>query len=281
MPRSDRATRHPEPATRDALGFPGGGDDDIWGSAPYEQFSALHAGAVSHLLRRLPSARGLRWLDVGTGTGEVALPAAAAGARVTGCDLSPGMIESARRRAAGTGLGITFDVADARAMPYPDASFDVITASFSVNLVPDHAALAAEFARLCAPGGTLGLVTVLPERGQAEVFAAMLRYLPEFPADGPDPYAWADRGYAGRLLGQEFELSFEEGDTPQPGRSGEAMWQAMADAYGPAHRLVTSLATGRAAVLAAEVAAVYERYRRPDGTISMPRPYLIITGRRR
>ena len=281
MPRSDPGTRHPEAATRDALGFLGGGDDDIWGSAPYERFSALHAGAVSHLLRRLPAPRGLRWLDVGTGTGEAALPAAMGGARVTGCDLSPGMIESARRRAAEAGLAITFDVADARAMPYPDASFDVITSSFSVNLIPDHAGLAAEFARLCAPGGTLGLVTVLPDRGQAEVFAAMLRYLPQFNADGPDPYAWADRGYTGGLLGEEFELSFEEGDAPQHGRSGTGMWQLMADAYGPAHRLVTSLDAGRAATLAGEVASVYERYRTPDGTISMPRPYLIITGSRR
>jgi SAM-dependent methyltransferase len=255
--------------------------DDVWGEAPYERFSGQHAGAIEHLLRLLPSGPGVRWLDVGTGTGEVALPAAVQGAAVTGCDLSPGMIATARRRAAEAGLDISYDVADAQALPYPDASFDVVTSCFTINLVPDHAVAARELARVCRPGGTLGLVTVLPDRGQAEVFGVLLRYLPPLPEDAPDPYAWADRDYLHRLLGDAFELAFADGDAPQGGASGAAMWDLMASAYGPAHHLLASLDPDSRAELSRGVVAVYEGYRTPAGDISMPRPYLVVTGTRR
>lgn len=251
---------------------------DVWGSAPYERFSGQHYGAVKHLIDLLPVTKGERWLDVGTGTGEVALPAALAGARVTGCDLSPGMIAKADRRAAELQLDVRLDVADAQALPYPDASFDVVTSCYSLNLVTDHEAAATELARVCRPGGRLGLVTVLPDRGQAEIFGVLLRYLPPMPADAPDPYRWADRDWLQKVLGCHFELSFAEGDAPQRGPSGEAMWELMASCYGPAHQLVSGLAAGSRAELARDVVAVYEGYRTPAGEISMPRPYLIITG---
>lgn len=257
-----------------------GRTEDVWGSAPYERFSGQHYGAVRHLLEVLPPGPGQRWLDIGTGTGEVALPAALAGATVTGCDLSPGMIAKANRRAAELQLDVAFDVADAQALPYPDASFDVVTSCYTLNLVADYEAAASELARVCRPGGRLGLVTVLPERGQAEIFGVLLRYLPPLPADAPDPYVWADRDYLQKVLGDHFELSYQEGDAPQRGPSGEAMWELMASCYGPAHQLVRGLDEAARAELAQGVVAVYERYRTPEGEISMPRPYLIITGTR-
>lgn len=251
---------------------------DVWGSAPYERFSGQHYGAVKHLMTLLPVEPGQRWLDVATGTGEVALPAALAGAKVTGCDLSPGMIAKADRRAAELQLDVRFDVADAQALPYPDASFDVVTSCFSLNLVSDYEAAAAELARVCRPGGRLGLVTVLPDRGQSEIFGVLLRFMPPMPPDAPDPYLWADRDYLQKVLGDHFELSYAEGDTPQRGPSGEAMWDLMASCYGPAHQLVVGLDEASRAELARGVVAVYESYRSPTGEISMPRPYLIITG---
>jgi SAM-dependent methyltransferase len=255
--------------------------DDVWGEAPYERFSPGHAGAVAHLVRLLPDPAGLAWLDVGAGTGEVALLAAAGGATVSGCDSSAGMLATARRRAAEQGLDIDYQYGDATALPYPDASFDVVTASFVLNLVADPDAAAAEVARVCRPGGRLGMLTVLPDRGQAEVFAVLLRYLPTPGPDDPDPYAWADEQVLERLWGGSFELSYVDGDDPQRGESGTAMWEQMVTAYGPAHRLAIRLDPRRRDELAAGVTAVYDRYRTDAGTVEMPRPYRIVLGTRR
>jgi SAM-dependent methyltransferase len=171
-----------------------------------------------------------------------------------------------------------FDVADAQRLPYPDASFDVVTSCYTLNLVADYEAAARELARVCRPGGRLGLVTVLPDRGQAEIFGVLLRFMPPMPPDAPNPYLWADRDFLQKVLGDHFELSFSEGDAPQRGPSGQAMWELMASSYGPAFQLVGGLDAESRAELDRDIVAVYEGYRTPDGEISMPRPYLIITG---
>src|SRR5918994_6266607 len=89
-----------------------------------------------HLVARLAPSRGELWLDVGAGTGAVALRAAQAGAHVTGVDLSPVMVDTARRLAGGQGVGIRFDVGDAERLPYDDASFDVVAPRSGSSSLP-------------------------------------------------------------------------------------------------------------------------------------------------
>jgi ubiquinone/menaquinone biosynthesis C-methylase UbiE len=158
---------------------------------------------------RLAPGRGERCLDVGTGTGAVALLAARAGARVTGVDLSPVMVDTARRLAGEQGVGIRFDVGDAERLPYEDASFDVVAFALGVFLAPDHAAAGRELARVCRPGGRLGVVAwrVEPE--------AERMHAPFWPAREPgagDRRDWGCEEYAAELLGQEFEVEFEDGE---------------------------------------------------------------------
>src|SRR5688572_15589842 len=90
----------------------------VWGSGPYEQISEHLAIAHEHLLRSVEARPGDRWLDVATGTGEIAIPAAQAGARVSGQDLAPALIEEARERARDAGVSIDFEVGDAESLPY-------------------------------------------------------------------------------------------------------------------------------------------------------------------
>ncbi|HEX2412740.1 MAG TPA: methyltransferase domain-containing protein [Solirubrobacteraceae bacterium] len=111
-----------------------------------------------HLVARLAPRRGERWLDIGTGTGAVALRAAYARADVTGVDLSPVMVDTARRLAGEQGIGIRFEVGDAERLGYEHASFDVVASALGVFLAPDHAAAVRELARVCRPGGRLGVV---------------------------------------------------------------------------------------------------------------------------
>jgi ubiquinone/menaquinone biosynthesis C-methylase UbiE len=128
-----------------------------WGSAPLENIARTLRPMHSTIVTALAGGADKRWLDIGCGTGELARLAAATGADVTGCDLSPNLIETARRQARDWGVDISFDVADCEELPYPDASFDLLSSSVGAIFAPDHRAVGAEMARVCRPGGRLAM----------------------------------------------------------------------------------------------------------------------------
>jgi SAM-dependent methyltransferase len=150
---------------------------------------------------------GTRLLDVATGTGAVALRAAAAGADAVGLDLAPGQLEKARAAAAEAGLDVRFDEGDCQALPYEDASFDAVASAFGLIFAPDQERTAAEAARVCRPGGKLG-VTAWPLDEWAQLAVRLGRHLPE----GADAALWADEPHVRGLLGDAFDLRFERGE---------------------------------------------------------------------
>ncbi len=109
------------------------------------------------LCEAVPVYAGDRLLDVGTASGNTALAAARRGARVTGIDLVPSLLERARQRASAESLDIDFQEGDAMALKYPDASFDVAISTFGAIFAPDPERTAAEMARICRPGGKLAM----------------------------------------------------------------------------------------------------------------------------
>ncbi len=252
----------------------------VWGSGPYERISQHLGIAHDHLLAAVGPRPGERWLDVATGTGEIAVRAAAGGARVTGLDLAPALIETARQRAAEAGVEVRLEVGDAEHLPYPDASFDVVSSAFGVMFAPDQRAAAAELARVCRPGGRLALLNWHPSRGVAEFFEVMAAYMPPRPEGVGDPFAWGDRDHLASLLGGAFELRHEPGDSPQPGRSADEIWELFTTAYGPTKALAGSLDDTRRAALRRDWLAYFEQFRNGAG-ISQPRPYLLALGTRR
>jgi SAM-dependent methyltransferase len=250
---------------------------EAWGSAPWEPMAARFAAIHDHLVAHLAPGRGERWLDVGTGTGAVALRAARAGARVTGVDLSPVMVDTARRLAGEQGLGIRFEVGDAESLPYQDASFEVVASALGVFLAPDHAAAARELARVCRPGGRLGVVAW---RADPE---AERMHAPFWPAREPgagDRRDWGREEYLAELLGQEFELEFEEGELRLTASSDEETWRLFTSYDGAAKAQVDSLDPRRAEEYRRAYIAHHKRYR-ANGRISLPRRYLVTLGRRR
>src|SRR5919198_97194 len=113
---------------------------ELWGSADYDRLARRFADVHDEVVRRLEPGPGVRWLDVATGTGGVAIRAARGGADVVGMDIAPRLLEQGRTTA--DGLPIRFDEGDAERLPYSDASFDVVSSVFGAIFADDHAAVA-------------------------------------------------------------------------------------------------------------------------------------------
>ena len=252
----------------------------VWGAAPFERVAADIAGLHERLVAELGPRPGEKWLDVGTGTGGAAVRAARAGADVTGADLAPALIETAKRLAGEEGLDIRYEVGDAEQLPYESASFDVVSSCVGAMFAPDHQAVAHELARVTKRGGRLGMLNWAPDGRIGEFFEMMATFQPPLPDGAGNPLDWGREEYAGRLLGDDFELRFVRGQYPQIGESGEAIWQLFLTSFGPIKTLYESLDETRREELHRTYVGYMEEYRK-DGAIEAPREYLLVLGTRR
>ena len=124
---------------------------------------------------RLGVKPGSRLLDVGCGAGQLALIAARAGAKVTGCDIAMNWLEKARARAAAEGLDITFEEGDAESLPYADGQFDVVTSLIGAMFAPRPELVAAELNRVCRPGGTIAMANWTPGGFVGQMFKTICK----------------------------------------------------------------------------------------------------------
>jgi SAM-dependent methyltransferase len=217
-----------------------------WGSAPWQNIAEGVLSVVhDELVARLAPHPGDRWLDVATGTGAVALRAARAGTEVSALDLSPALVRTARRLAAEQGLAIRFTVGDAERLPYPDSS--------------------------------LGLTYWRPN---SELERLMDRVGYARPPDADNPREWRQPRYVNRLLSADFELEYVEATCLWTAESGESAWRLFTDSDGPAKTGVAALSPVERQALRRGWVDYFERHRQ-DGAVSVPRPYLLILGRRR
>jgi SAM-dependent methyltransferase len=251
-----------------------------WSSAPFENLEPDIAVMHDHLVARLGPQAGERWLDVGCGPGAVAMRAARAGADVTGLDLAPGLIDTARRRAADEGLSIDYVVGDAEALPFDEAGFDVVSSSVGAIFAPVHSKVASELARVTRPGGRLGITAWRPDAGVCAMLKIMAEYQPPPPEGIDSPMSWGSEEYVTELLGGDFDLRFEDGDAPQDGESGEQVWKRARENAGPWKALWEGLEPGRREELQRRAVEFFEEFR-TNGGIHQSRPYLLILGTRR
>src|SRR5918911_5325260 len=122
----------------------------MWGGADYERIAQRFAPIHDELVARLAPSPGERWLDVGTGTGEVALRAARAGAEVTAIDISDELLDQARAKEGAT--SVRWELGDAQSLRFDDSAFDVVVSCFAV-IFADQKAAAPELGRVCRSGG--------------------------------------------------------------------------------------------------------------------------------
>jgi SAM-dependent methyltransferase len=252
----------------------------MWGSAPYEPVVELTKGVHTALIDALEPRQGEQWLDVATGTGAVALRAAKAGARVRGIDLSPELIEIARAKASRDGLEVHFEPGDAEALPVDDAAFDVLCSAIGTQFAPDHNAVARELARVCRPGGRLGLACWSPDSVVAGMFGVMRPFQPAPPAGVGNPFDWGRAEHVEALLGASFTLETEVRALPIVAESGQLVWETFVQAYGPTRTLAASLDEARREALRQAWVELFERDRRGDA-IRQSWRYLLVRGIRR
>lgn len=205
----------------------------MWGNGPYERITNTLTDIHDLVLERVDPKPGERLLDAATGTGAVAILAAKRGVDVVGQDLAPVLIETARERAAEEGVEIEFEVDDAEAMKYDDASFDIVTSTCGVMFAPDHPAVAGELARVTKRGGRLALACWTPEGGLGQMFGMMRPFMPPPPEGAGSPFAWGNEEHVRGLLGDAFDLEFSEHDSILRTKDGEEYWELFSTSYGP------------------------------------------------
>jgi ubiquinone/menaquinone biosynthesis C-methylase UbiE len=202
---------------------------------------------------------GERVLDVAAGNGNATLAAARRFARVTSTDYVPDLIQKGAARAAAEGLSVTFAVADAEALPYADASFDVVLSTFGIMFTPDHGRAAAEALRVVRSGGRIGLANWTPEGFIGQLFKVIGRHV-QSPAGVASPAAWGTEPHIVRLFGQEaadirtarrlFNFRYESA----------AHWvRIFRDFYGPTHKAFAALTAEGRGALETDLLALLER----------------------
>jgi len=247
----------------------------MWGNGPFDRIAAsiedLHESVADALAVR----PGERALDLGCGTGRVAELMAPSGADVVGIDLAPGLIETAKERAAERGLVIDYRVGDCERLDGADADYDAVGSSVGIMFAPDHAATASELARITKPGGRIALANWTPGTpGVQDLFKVMLPFQPAPPPSSP--FAWGEEESVRSLLGDAFDLSFERRMNTVTYDSVEDYWQDFSQNYGPTRSLYESLGERGEEMHQAWLDAFEDE--RP---YTQERPYLLITGRRR
>jgi SAM-dependent methyltransferase len=250
---------------------------EVWGAGSYEKFAARLAPVQDDLIERLAPRPGKRFLDIATGTGEVAVRAAAAGATVTAIDIAEPMLEKARRRAEEAGAEITFDLGDVEYLPYEDACFDVIASNFGLVFAPDHANVATELARVSCPGARLGFTAWKPNPKLGELY----RRFSEEPIEGREAYEWGREDHVEDMLGEDFDLDFHDGTMWFDAESGEEIWELFSQSAPPVIELVKRLDAEKAEEFHRAFVELYESFRTPEGGVHAPRRYLLVLGRRK
>ena len=254
----------------------------MWGLGNY---AAVATEVIASLGPLLVDAAGVspgqRVLDVAAGAGNVAIPAARLGADVTASDLSPDLLERGRAAAEAAGLELTWDEADAEALPYGDAEFDAVLSCVGVMFAPHHQAAADELLRVAKPGGTIGLISWTPQGFIGQMFGVMKPYAPPPPPGASPPPLWGDEDHLSALLGDRVQdLRMSRRTLPVPVFASGADFRDYFKAnYGPTIVTYKSIAEDaeRTAELDAALAALGDRHLE-DG--SMDWEFLLAVGER-
>jgi len=214
------------------------------GWAYFAPLEVLTTGTAAQLVRYARVKPGDGVLDVGCGTGVVAVTAARLGARVTGLDLTPELLERARENATIAKVSIDFHEGDVETLPFDADEFDVVLSQYGHMFAPRPDVAIAEMLRVLRPGGTIAFSTWPPEMIVGRMFALAASYAPPPPPGVSPPPLWGDPNIVRERLGDKVkDLRFERATMTVPVLSPQHQ-RATAERIGPMRKLVEMLSAG-------------------------------------
>jgi len=232
---------------------------------PFAQFKAAQRAGWAHfgplavfttqcaarLVRFARVKAGKRLLDVGSGTGVVAVTAARLGAAVTGSDLTPELLEQARENAVIAGVDVEWREADVESLPFDDAQFDVVTSQFGHMFAPRPDVALSEMLRVLKPGGTIAFSTWPPDQFVGKSFSLTARFAPPPPPGAAPPVEWGEPAVIRERLGAAFrDVTFERDLMEVNTLSPQHVRFVLERTAGPILKLVEALETSDPARLA-------------------------------
>jgi SAM-dependent methyltransferase len=247
----------------------------MWSRGDFHRIGVSQLVVGELLVRALRVHAGETVLDVAAGAGNTALAAARRWADVTCTDYVPDLLQHAERRAAAEGLPLRTAVADAQALPFPDASFDVVTSTFGAMFAPDQQATAGELVRVLRPGGRLGMANWTPQSWVAAQFGLQAQYLPP-PPDVPPPASWGTEQRLRELMGDSVEsldTTVEHVDFVH--FSTATLFALFKEWFGPVATVLARVGDEQARSFAADWIRLAEEHNTAtDGSCEIPAPYL-------
>jgi SAM-dependent methyltransferase len=246
-----------------------------WSSSDYAVVGTTLQIVGETLCEALDLRSGSRVLDVAAGNGNATLAAARRWCDVTSTDYVPSLLESGQARARAEGHAIMFQQADAEKLPFPDASFDVVMSTFGVMFTPNQHAAASELARVCKPGGKIGLANWTPESFVGRLFRTIGKYIP--PAAGvPSPALWGTRARLDELFaGSAQQIRITRREFTFRYRSPMHWIEVFRAYYGPMNRTFSALDAGKQAAFTQDLLMLMEHGNRSgDHTLVLPSEYL-------
>lgn len=247
-----------------------------WTAGDFAEIASSFETGAEDFVIRLDIDRGSSVLDVACGNGNTAIPAAKAGAEVTGIDIAPYLIEQAIERAAAAGVTAEFDIGDAEALPYEDSSFDTVITMFGAMFAPRPEVVAAELTRVCRPGGTIAMANWTPQGFIGQMFKTTGKHVAP-PAGMPSPILWGDEEtVASRLANDIADLRMVRRDIDFIFPFGPAeVVEHFRKYYGPTQKAFDALDAEGQAALRRDLEALWsENNQTSDGTTLVISEYL-------
>jgi len=245
-----------------------------WSSGDYSVVGVTLQIVGETLCEALDVRAGQRVLDVAAGNGNCSLAAARRFCEVTSTDYVQDLLRRGEQRAEAEGLPMTFQVADAEALPFDNDSFDAVISSFGVMFAPDQDRAAAEMLRVCRSGGKIGLANWTPDSFIGQLFKTLGGYVP--PAAGlKSPALWGDRVRIHQLFAGVAQIDIVERFFVLRYRSARHWLETWRSIYGPLQKAFDSLdALKQSALEDALMSLIGSMNTADDGTMVVPSKYV-------